>query len=140
LKLKVFLIAKERENQEPGSHKTTKSQFICNSQAASRSTFDISSNRTPIQNPSPAIIADSSRKFVSQFPYPIDGANSKDSNSSPKEVIGLQRGTQSHVALPGFKLNLQEVKNDVGFHEEFMSHLEEFSLSWRMAASLEKKF
>lgn len=42
---------------------------------------------------------------------------------------------------PKFKLNLNELpKEGAGFHEEFMARLDEFSLSWRMAAMEEKKF
>lgn len=57
----------------------------------------------------------------------LDNKNNKMNSSSSGAAIGL-------------KLNLGKVKNDVGFHEEFMSHLDEFSLSWRLAAAKEKQF
>lgn len=44
--------------------------------------------------------------------------------------------------VPGLKLGaaVQQPKDqNVGFHEEFMARIEEFSLSWRQAAMNERK-
>ena len=38
-----------------------------------------------------------------------------------------------------FRNAVSQDETPIGFHEEFMSRLEEFSLSWRQAAMMERK-
>lgn len=61
----------------------------------------------------------------------------------------FERNENNKIPKEQLKLNLSPVINPLdfkkceeikGFHEEFMSKLEEFSQSWRTAALAEKKF
>lgn len=50
-----------------------------------------------------------------------------------------QQSKPLKLSIPTLKINGQISKDEVGFHEEFMSRIEEFSESWRLAAQNERK-
>jgi len=59
----------------------------------------------------------------------------------PKTESIVKKESDSKKQPPALDLNniKQEDEKSVGFHEEFMSKMDEFSVSWRQAAMKERK-
>ena len=99
----------------------------------------------------PKSTADSSPIYSSKLKSPMGNLKTKMCNRLKLDLTGL--GTngslpKSHVFSSNSSGDKFHIGNyimtdgcqSVGFHDEFMSKLEEFSESWRQAAMLQKKF
>lgn len=87
----------------------------------------------------------SSDMLISEDEFRMEQLKQLDLNPSLKDKLkldftALQKKSKDKqkVGVPGLQLQGIE-KEPVGFHEEFMSRLNEFSLSWRQAAQKERK-
>ena len=61
-------------------------------------------------------------------------------NKLKLDFTSLQNKTQIQPKMPGLKIQgMPKMDAPVGFHEEFMARIDEFSLSWRQAAQKERK-
>ena len=60
-------------------------------------------------------------------------------NKLKLDFTTLQNKNTNQPKIPGLKIQEVQVEAPVGFHEEFMARIDEFSLSWRQAAAKERK-
>jgi hypothetical protein len=60
-------------------------------------------------------------------------------NKLKLDFTTLQNKNTNQPKIPGLKIKDVQMEVPVGFHEEFMARIDEFSLSWRQAAQKERK-
>lgn len=60
-------------------------------------------------------------------------------NQLKLDFTSLQNKNKALPTIPGLKIVGIQSDLPVGFHEEFMARIDEFSLSWRQAAQNERK-
>lgn len=59
--------------------------------------------------------------------------------STPKKLVLLSKDTTAKEANSTIVMGEIEDVSGMGYHDEFMSRMSEFSLSWRKAAEKERK-
>lgn len=73
-------------------------------------------------------------------PVPMEFIIHDQKPSVQKEKSPVNNGFKKKLPPPLFLNNIrEEEENSIGFHEEFMSKIDEFSVSWRQAAAQERK-
>jgi hypothetical protein len=100
-----------------------------------------SDTRETRENNKPGVQPDKRLELKKQLRLDLSVLRGDSSSYVLNQNLGGSVNQSSMQKLSGIQhLNLNSENIQKGFHEEFMSKLNEFSESWRQAALLEKKF